>query len=194
MRIFQNDVRFEITTGFCVYLALLILLFPLPWVASWLVATILHELCHYCAISALKIKVNAVIFLSNGIQLKTAPMGNREEVLCALAGPLGGLLLLLFAKWLPYIAICALVQSAYNLLPIYPLDGGRALRGIINSVIPERYRYRICRGIEWVALIAVCLLCILAFWVLKLGWLPLVALCILIAKCRLIKIPCKQSG
>ena len=54
--------------------------------------------------------------------------GFRRELLAVLAGPAGSLLLLSLYRVLPRVAVCAAVQGFYNLLPIEPLDGGRALR------------------------------------------------------------------
>ena len=50
----------------------------------------------------------------------------------ALAGPFGGLVLLLTARWLPRLAICGLMQSVFNLLPISPLDGSRAVSAMLQ--------------------------------------------------------------
>lgn len=190
MRILQNNVRFIVTPGFYIYFALFIFLFPVQWVVSWAMATVVHELFHYCAISAFKIPVSAIALGADGIRLITSPMRSREEVICALAGPLGGLCLILLAKWLPYVAICALVQSIYNLLPIFPLDGGRAIRGIIHRILPEQYSFKACQCIEITAVMIVVALCLFASFVFNLGLLPLIAACILIIK----RFPCKQGA
>lgn len=67
------------------------------------------------------------------MQIHTGDMSPAEAVICALSGPLGGLLLTLTIGYLPRLALCALVQSIFNLLPFYPLDGGRALRAMLTN-------------------------------------------------------------
>ena len=53
--------------------------------------------------------------------------GQGRELLAVLAGPVGSLLLLGVHRWFPRLALCGLVQGLFNLLPVRPLDGGRAL-------------------------------------------------------------------
>ena len=56
-----------------------------------------------------------------------------QEFLSAMAGPAAGFLLVLLFPWFPRIAFSALVQSLFNLLPIYPFDGGRVIRSIMRN-------------------------------------------------------------
>ena len=75
-------------------------------------------------------------------------MSGGREVVCILAGPLGGLSLLLLCRRFPRVAICGMLQSVYNVLPIYPLDGGRALRGILGR-LPGENGEKIARFLGW---------------------------------------------
>ena len=103
------------------------LLVPTKLVLAWGIAVAVHELSHYLALKFFCVDVNGICISAAGIQMNIGEMSVVQELVCALAGPMGGLCLLLFSKWLPCTAVCGFVQSVFNLLPIYPLDGGRAL-------------------------------------------------------------------
>lgn len=59
-------------------------------------------------------------------------LGPFRNVLCILAGPCLGALPLLAMKWIPRTAVCSLVLTVYNLVPLWPLDGGRVLKILTN--------------------------------------------------------------
>ena len=63
----------------------------------------------------------------------TGAMTPRQEWISALAGPAGSLLLGLIMPLFPGVAIIGMVQGIINLLPIYPRDGGRALRVFLGD-------------------------------------------------------------
>ena len=61
------------------------------------------------------------------------------EALCALAGPTANLLCAgLFLRILPEFAGVSLALGAFNLLPIFPLDGGRLLRLALRNTRAAR--------------------------------------------------------
>ena len=75
-----------------------------------------------------------------------------DELLAAAAGPAMNLALLLaFSRTLPRFALVNFCLLAYNLLPFYPLDGGRLLRAVLRTLLPLRAAVWAERG--------VCLLC-----------------------------------
>ena len=60
-------------------------------------------------------------------------MTRMQEVSCPSAGPLVSLTLCLLSRWMPILGLCALVQGLFNLLPVYPMDGGRILQAIAGE-------------------------------------------------------------
>lgn len=122
----------------CVALALTLLVLPLPWVAAAVLAAAVHELCHYLAIAALGGQVGRIAVGSGGAAMELGCLSPVRELLAAVAGPVGSLSLMLMGRFFPRLALCGLVQGLFNLLPIYPLDGGRILRRALELALPDR--------------------------------------------------------
>lgn len=118
--------------------ALLLLTLPLPWLAGAAAAACVHELGHLLAIWLLDAGHPEFRMGCTGAKIHTAFSEPWREFVCAAAGPAAGLLLLTAVRWFPRTAVCGLVQSAYNLLPIYPLDGGRMLFCVLEGMAPEK--------------------------------------------------------
>ena len=128
--------------------ALCLIFLPLRWVMGLVFAVSLHELSHVAAISAFRVKIQTIRLSGRGVVIHTEPMSDTAEAVCALAGPLGSFMILLIACQFPEAALIALGQGLFNLLPIYPLDGGRFVR----CVAP----YALCRAVEvftWILLL-----------------------------------------
>lgn len=135
--------RLSISAQAYFFFACGILLLPLPWLLAAVLAAAAHELCHIlaarlCGGSVTRFQIGAM-----GAVIETAPMAGWRNVLCVLAGPLGGLLLTLLYPWFPRLAFCAGLQSIWNLLPVYPLDGGQVLRSVLTPICSENIRNRI---------------------------------------------------
>ena len=170
--------------GFCLLFAFLLLLIPLPWVLAFSAAAIFHELCHYIAIRFCTGSCPGLRIYSFAAHLPLPEMSRGREVLCALAGPAGGLLLLLFARWLPRLALCALVQSVYNLLPIYPLDGGRALQSGLLLFLAPPIAENICHILEILCKLILIATAIYGCIWLKLGLFPLLMVTLLLIRIK----------
>ena len=114
---------------------------------------VLHELGHSLVAIRLGVGVRSItLFLFGGLaQLESEPRHPRDEILIAVAGPAVsvalGLVFLGLTALLPerppaaavlrgvfaWLGAINLVLAAFNVLPGFPLDGGRVLRGIVWS-------------------------------------------------------------
>jgi len=115
-----------------VLLALLLITLPLPWVAAAILAAAVHEGGHWCAVRLLGGKTQSLWVGLRGARMEAVLPSPRRELLAILAGPAASLSLLLLIRVFPRLSLCGLVQGVFNLLPIVPLDGGRALRLLLR--------------------------------------------------------------
>ena len=131
-------MRVDLRAEWLIGTALAVLLLPLRWVAALILAMAFHEACHLLVLRLLGVKLGILEAGSFGAKLSTASMTRRQELIGAAAGPVGSLCLLAFFDTYPELAVCGLAQGFYNLLPVYPLDGGRILRCAVDRLFPNR--------------------------------------------------------
>ena len=163
----------RISGGFCILMAMMLLLVPMRWLLAFLVAATVHEACHYGAIALCTGKTVQLRLYSFAAHLSLPEMPRGREVVCALAGPAGSFALLLLSRWMPRVALCGAMQAVYNLMPIYPLDGGRALRSGLLLLLPPPLATAICSALSLLCRMVMCLLAIYGCFWLKLGVFPL---------------------
>ena len=125
----------------------------LLWLAVIFGCVLLHELAHSVVARSKGLVVNSIILLPIGgvSQIEKMPDAWQDELEIAGAGPLVSLLLAVVAAvaalasgWsllpvniyggalLPRLAWLNLVLGLFNLLPAFPLDGGRVLRALLE--------------------------------------------------------------
>lgn len=153
-----------------ILLAAMLLLLPLRWVAAAICAAAFHELCHYALVKMVGGRVYGLRLGVGGAQLEVAPMAPVSEMLVAAAGPIGSALLVLTARYAPRLAVCALVHCVFNLLPLFPSDGGRILRGALTRFLPAGIGERIFSASQKILVWALLLVC--AVVALRVGILP----------------------
>lgn len=113
---------------------------------------ILHELGHSLVAMHYGIKINRILLLPIGGMAEFArmPRSPKKELLITLAGPavnlfIAGALILFgntipesfldraptLAQILPFLLFINLIMGFFNLIPVFPMDGGRIFRSIL---------------------------------------------------------------
>ena len=133
----------ETDGGFWLILGLMVLLFPVRVLAGILLAAAIHEAGHILAVRLCGGRINRIRLHIGGAELIAAPLSPGRELLCILAGPAAGALTVLAWRIFPELAVAGLLQTAFNLLPLPNLDGGRALRNICCKL--RRF------GVQWLS-------------------------------------------
>ena len=129
----------RISAGFWLLPAAAVLAAPLPLTAAVLLAAALHEGGHFAALRLFRVPVEGLRLGAFGAVIYargTRRLSYGRELLVTLAGPAANLILApplaalsarLAWEWGFLLAGASVLLGAYNLLPIPPLDGGRAL-------------------------------------------------------------------
>ncbi len=148
------------------------------------VCVVIHELAHSLTAAAMGFPVRDIVLLPLGgvSQMKRIPERPVQELLMAIAGPASnvviaatlavvGLLLPLhlgrgllrlvlsptFLGWddtLPYLIVTNLGLAGFNLIPAFPMDGGRVLRALLAIVVPyaraTAWAVRVGQSLAWI--------------------------------------------
>ena len=113
-------------------------------------SVIFHELCHSIVARWFGLPIKGItLFIFGGVaEMNEEPPSPKAEFYMAVAGPAAsiviGLLFLMFASWgvrlgwprpaetvIRYLGYINLVLAGFNLIPAFPLDGGRVLRAAL---------------------------------------------------------------
>ena len=143
-------------------------------------AVVLHEFAHAKLAKKLGYALNEIKIMPYGAALCGAvDIPPKHEMMIAAVGPAFNLVLgTVFAAmwWLVpssyaftgTFCVCNLYIGIFNLLPVYPLDGGRIAFALLSTRLKRRKAYRVMRIISFVAgLIAVALFCVSAVYALN---------------------------
>lgn len=181
-------IRPSICVGICVSAVVL----PIYWTIAWVIAGLIHELGHIITLKLFMIPIHKISFAIGGAYIETGYMRNIDEIIVSAAGPVAGLLgMLIFFRY-PYIALCAFIQSIYNLLPFPCYDGGRIISAFADIILSTLVAQKVYSAI--MILTAALLVAVgLYMWImLGLGVISFLLFVIPVLKSGIIKIPCKR--
>lgn len=187
------NVVFECSFGTCFFAAFLCLALPLNWLFAAFSAAVWHELCHVGTVLTFGGNIRSLKVGISGAIIDVSGMTSVQEFISVLSGPLGSLFLLLLHDYFPRTAVCAMVQGIFNLLPIYPLDGGRALRCFTAIVFSPILAERICYFFKWLTVGILICIALCGTVGRNMGVTPFFILLLLVSRTTLIKFPCKEG-
>lgn len=176
----------------CFLLGALLLVLPLNWLLASVFAAVLHEFAHAAVCVLSGGRIDGVDIGLGGARIYAVFPGKLQECICAAAGPAASLLLIAVCQFAPEVSICGAIQGVFNLLPIYPMDGGRILRCLLEWIFPEKAD-RILRRIGYLTAVVLALLLLIAAILRILGLFPFLCCTILILRALPGKIPCKTA-
>lgn len=174
---------------FCYFAAILFLTMPISWLLAAVVAALFHELCHLMVIILLNETVHHIHVSLSGIEISMSFSNVKKELLATLAGPLGSFALLSLCHVWPRLALCAFAQGIFNLLPLYPLDGGRILLCILRLCVPVAA----CKIFWYCTVITMVMLFVLGIVGICYFNIPILIALILLLSIFARKIPCKGN-
>ena len=125
--------RLDLTPGFPAFLAAVWYFDSCGIFWPFLAAMTVHELAHAAVLLLLGGRIESVRLSFAQVELRTGLLSDRTELWSTAAGP--GINLLcgwLFRRWMPAFAAVSLLLALFNLLPVWPLDGGRLLRILLR--------------------------------------------------------------
>ena len=178
----------------------------LVWLVVSFACVLLHELGHSLVARAFGLHVEDITLwpLGGMARMSQIPENSRIEALIAIAGPAvnfllagGGLLALTFSwaaglagerteHYLLLFIVANLLQGGFNLLPAFPMDGGRLLRALLGRKGDwVRATETAARVGRWIAgLMFVGSLAVMLAWPQSFCLLPLLSVFIWIAGAR----------
>ena len=139
-------MKVKLHPAFIVYLIFLMFYGQIVPIFFYLISVTIHEFSHSVIARKLGYKLDKMTIMPYGVCLnyETSMFSPYDEILIAISGPLSNFIvcILLLALWWLFPLIypqtqvffmCNLVLFVYNLLPCYPLDGGRILCAYLST-------------------------------------------------------------
>lgn len=138
MKTFRILRKIDVSPAFVAFLCAYYYFDPAQTFAPFLLSITLHEAAHLLVLRVLRARIHRLRLSGCGATILTEPLSYSREILVAAAGPTVNLaILMLMAQDSPALALVNFCLFAYNMLPLYPLDGGRILRAALHLMFSE---------------------------------------------------------
>lgn len=149
---------------------ILFAIMPVSYAVSVFIAVLIHEMAHAWAANKKGYRVYSIdIGLLNGSASMDSNMHQSDSIYITAAGPISNLILYILSisigfiiphQYIGHFALVNLLLFLFNILPIYPMDGGRIFRDylMLKNKFFKISRYRALVISQWASLITSILL------------------------------------
>lgn len=148
-------MKFKIDKKICLVIFLFIIFNKLELYILFMFFAIIHEMFHLLTGVILgykvkKIKVEIIGFSMEFYEKQQKNNDNMKKIIILLAGPIFNILIsLIFASLgIPIIFYINIVIAIFNLIPIYPLDGGQILNRLLRILYGTEKAYKITNSLN----------------------------------------------
>lgn len=133
----------------------------------FLLAASLHEGGHLLAASCIGMPVRRLTldFTGGNLEFYRKTTSYSQDLLLCLSGPAVNFLfvtLCVLFHWNPVFLAAHLLLGLFNLLPILPLDGGRAVFSFLSGIWGP---FSACRMMSYLSIVTASLVCVIGVWI-----------------------------
>lgn len=191
-------MRFKIDLKIFIFLLIFFLTRQIEVYATIMIFAIIHELGHLFAGLFLGMKPEKIEIKPYGVsisfkilyddynkKIKNGNLFEIKKIIVALAGPLTNIIIVLITWYIQIgifnkllIIYSNILLVIFNLLPIYPLDGGRIIKGILHIILGKRNAENAINNLSFVCLIILTLISSIIIYSIKNIAIFLIVICL----------------
>lgn len=160
-------IEISINVEIFLFILLFILIKQIKLYSIFILFILIHELTHMLVGILLGLKPKKFAIMPFGFkitfdEIKSTKNVELKKIAVAMAGPAINLIIMcigILFNLSETIIYSNLVIALFNLIPIYPLDGGRILKSVLNIKLETKKAYKITNKVSNISIVILTALC-----------------------------------